>query len=323
MVLFRIRKLTRDTDGALTVFGLFMLMTCIVVGGLGLDVANAYLARTQLQATTDAAAHAALYSRDTQSESAAITAALDVVEQMMPAAKYGNVITSTDIQFGTWDTAGATFTPVSGSKDAVFVDASRTLARNNPVGTYFLRMMGFDKWDVRRGAVYETFRSQCHREGFVAREPVDIQSNNTFRNGFCIHSNTHVEVNNNGFYEAGVIVSMPDRQDLVLPSSGFGSNPGLQEALRDGSYQFRILNQLPAIMAGLENLDPSWLPSYITATAVTTLSRSSPAGVIRHSLGPGCLAVTTTSSIGRSLADTVDAAPYPAKPTQIVSVLIT
>ena len=51
----------RDSeDGAMTALGLFLLMACFVVGGLALDVANAYMARTQMQATADAVAHTAL-----------------------------------------------------------------------------------------------------------------------------------------------------------------------------------------------------------------------------------------------------------------------
>ena len=270
MTMFRIKKAIDDTEGAMTVFGLFMLMTCIVIGGLGLDVANAYLARTQLQATTDAAAHAALYTRDSDTEANAIVAALDVVENMMPVAKYGQVIQATDIQFGTWDTSTGAFTPVSGSKTAVFVDSSRTTARSNPVGTYFLRIMGFNNWDVRRGAVYETYRPGCLREGFVARDIVDMQSNNEYSNGFCIHSNTHVEMNNANDYELGTVVSMPDKLDVVVPNDDLTSNPGLAQALRDASYQFRIINQLPSIIADLSTGGAVYGPSYITNSTVLT-----------------------------------------------------
>ncbi len=277
-------RFTHDQEGALTSFGLFMLMASLVIGGLALDVANAYMARTQLQATADAVAHAALYTRDvTQDEAVATSAGLDLAEKMMPAAKFGNTINASDIKFGTWDSATRTFSASPGADDAVFVDMSRAADRANPVATYFLSFAGMGQWDVRRGSVYETYRPTCFREGFVANDVVDIQSNNSFHNGFCIHSNQHVEVNNNGYWETGTIVSMPDKRDIVLPNSGYSSSPGLKAALRDGAYRMRILNELQDIIEGIRDLDQAilakYVPSYIT-------NRS------------------TTISLGRSLADT-------------------
>ena len=130
--------------------------------------------------------------------------------------------------------------------------------------------MGFNNWDVRRGAVYETYRPGCLREGFVARDIVDMQSNNEYSNGFCIHSNTHVEMNNANDYELGTIVSMPDKLDVVVPNDDLTSNPGLAQALRDASYQFRIINQLPSIIADLSTGGAVYGPSYITNSTVLT-----------------------------------------------------
>ena len=73
-------KFAEKQDGAMTALGLFLLMGSVVVGGLALDVASAYMARTQMQATADMVAHAALYSRDSNDEFTAITNALTVAE---------------------------------------------------------------------------------------------------------------------------------------------------------------------------------------------------------------------------------------------------
>ena len=257
----------------MTAFGLFMLVTAMIIGGLALDVANAYMARTQLQAASDAAAHSAIYQREiTKSESSAKSSALYVVEQMMPSAAYGNVITADDIQFGTWDSARREFTIDPGSDDAVMVDMSRSQARSNAVSTYFLSFTGMMGWDVRRGSVYETYRPTCFREGMVADGVVDIQSNNEFVQGFCIHSNTHVSVNINNTFETGVIVSMPDIRDLDMPSSGFANNLGLQSSLRDGAYQLRILNQLQTIIDDLKAGGAIWGPDYISSSIVNNVA---------------------------------------------------
>lgn len=264
MLINRLSHIRQSEEGALTAFGLFMLMGSIVVGGLALDVANAYLVRTQLQATADAAAHAAIYVRDSNDEATAINAALNVAETMMPASKYGTTLTAADIRFGTWDDGTQIFTVDPGNDDAVFVDIERSAANANPVATYFLRFAGIDKWDVRTGSVFETYVPSCFREGFVAQDPVDMQSNNTYENGFCIHSNDHVELNGGNEFGDTTVVSMPDMRDLIEPSSS--GNPGLEDALRDSSYIIRILNRLPTIINGLATGDDAYLPDYITSS---------------------------------------------------------
>ncbi len=84
----------------------------------------------------------------------------------------------------------------------------------------------------------------CLREGFVAEEMVDIQSNNSYFDGFCIHSNDVVSINSNNYFEEGTVVSMPDASRLDMPASGATSNEGLTEALRYGAMQIRLINAL-------------------------------------------------------------------------------
>ena len=78
----------------------------------------------------------------------------------------------------------------------------------------------------------------------LAEDVVEIQSNNSYFNGFCIHSNSWVEVNNNNFFEPGTIVSMPDMDDLVVPNDGLDEekNEGLVDALREGKYRICLVN---------------------------------------------------------------------------------
>ena len=166
----------------------------------------------------------------------------------MPNSKYGPTIQASDIQFGDWDSVAQVFTADSNSDNAVMIDMARIAARNNSVGTYFLKFAGFGSWDVRRAAVFETYIPTCFREGFVADDDVDMQSNNVFTNGFCIHANDHVEMNIDNSFASNTVVSMPNRSEVVTPSGDYSDNPGLGDALRDGSYQIRILNRLPDII---------------------------------------------------------------------------
>ena len=267
-----IRKFVKQQDGALTAFGLFFGLSSIVIGGLAIDVASAMMARTQLQAAADAAAHAALYIREWEDSATAKTAALAIAETNMPAARFGSLLTADDIQFGYWDRDAQAFQIDPDSKDAVFVDISRLAAKGNSVGTYFLRFAGFNSWDVRRGAVFETYIPKCFREGFVADGIIDIQTDNIYRSGFCLHSNTHMEMNSNNTFEDGTIVSMPDKRNVVLSSSGMETNDGLAAALRDNSYRMRLLDRIDDIIAGVLDSNSKYYQSYITSSTPIALN---------------------------------------------------
>ena len=120
-----------------------------------------------------------------------------------------------------------------------------------------LGLVGINAWDVVSTSVFETYMSDCEDEGIVSRLRLEMQSNGWFTNGICLHSQDYVKVSSNNIYDPGVIVSMPDKRRLELPSSGFDSNVGLKEALRDSSYQLRILNRIDTIIKSVnEPNDP-------------------------------------------------------------------
>lgn len=245
-------KFTADETGGMTGGGLIFITMFLAIGGLAVDVSNAISQRTQLQMSADSTAHAALYTRNyslTATASQARTEALAIGDVNMPESFFGEVLTAQDIQFGIWDAATRTFRPEETSRSAVRVLTHRDAAGENPVGTFLLKFAGFDSFDVRRSSVFETYVPDCLREGFVAENLVDIQSNNTYRNGFCIHSNDVVSMNNNNYFEQGTVVSMPDSSRLDMPPSGNTSNEGLSQALRYGAMQIRLINALSQVQA--------------------------------------------------------------------------
>ena len=241
--------LKRD-EGALTAFGILLTIAMICVGGLAIDVANAIMTRTHLQVAADSAAHAAIVAREHRSEADAKTTAIAIAEAAMPPARFGDTIRAEDIQFGRWDEANDTFIVIPGSDEAVMVSTQRLLDRDNALTTYFLRFAGVWSLDVVTNAVFETYYPTCYREGLVSEDRLDIQSGNTYREGYCLHSNSHIEMNSNNTFENNVIVSMPDQADIVVPASGWTSNPGLADAVRSGSYQPRILQRIGNIISG-------------------------------------------------------------------------
>lgn len=241
------RSFVTSEDGGMTGGGLIFMIVFLAVGGLAVDVSNAISQRTHLQLTADATAHSALYLRNNTLNATpedAKTAALALAQTNMPPGVFGEVITTQDIEFGVWNRATRTFTPDETSRTAVRVWTQREAARENEVTTYLLKFAGFDAFDVRTASVFETFVPDCLREGFVAEEMVDLQSNNSYFDGFCIHSNDIVSINSNNYFEEGTVVSMPDSTRLDMPASGAATNEGLTEALRYGAMQIRLINAL-------------------------------------------------------------------------------
>ncbi|MCA0272350.1 MAG: pilus assembly protein TadG-related protein [Proteobacteria bacterium] len=252
----RIRQFTRDTEGAMGVWGLILFMTICVVIGLSMDVSNAFKVRSEMQVAADAAAHAALVSRVKYGKEKAIENAVAVANNNLSTSPGStNAINASDIVFGYWDAEKRVFTPDANSISAVMVKARRNNSRANGVDTFLLSSVGLTSWDVSTNSVMETYRPGCLREGFVAESMVDIQSNNGFEKGFCIHSNAGISINQNNTFEAGTIVSMPDLDDLQIASSGFVKNNGLVEALRESFYKIRVIKRIDDIITALQTGD--------------------------------------------------------------------
>ncbi|MBF9030474.1 hypothetical protein HKCCE3408_08710 [Rhodobacterales bacterium HKCCE3408] len=271
-----IRRLIDRQDGTMTVFGLFMFMVCCGIGGIALDLGNAIRLRTHLQIAADSAAHAALVARvtDNATEAEAILEGIAVAARTLPGTTVTDIIRPEDFQFGIWDEATRTFTPVDGEDDAVLVDANRIAARGNAIRTYLLRFLGPNDLDLRRVSVVATFIPTCFREGFVAESYVDMTSNSFYERGFCVHSNGHVAFNNNSVFQDGAIVSMPDRRDVVLPSAGMTSNEGLADALRDGYYTIDVEARINNMVAALADPTSELYPSFLTSNIPVTVSHN-------------------------------------------------
>lgn len=267
-----LRRCLRREDGSMTILSLYMLGGILAVSALAIDFAYLLAARNQLQVMADATAHAALYYREHHSAEAAKARAVELAQHSMPDAAYGPVLRAEDIEFGSWDYGTKTFTVNQYSREAVRVRPGRTEARGNKVTAHLFRIVDKPFWDVAAQAVFVVFDPHCFREGFVGEDVVNIQSNNGFEEGFCVHSNRYVSVNSNNTWEPGTVVSMPDSTEIDLPRSGFVSNEGLQAALRNGYYRMRILNQLDTIYDNFYFAWGDFLPSYISGTAPIVIS---------------------------------------------------
>ena len=259
-------------SGSMTVFGLFIFTTGLLLTGFAIDYGNLVSSRTVQQVDVDSVAHTALVKRELNAPAIAIQDALEVAAVNMPSNKYGTTIKSSDIVFGTWNSSSRTFTADPNSRQAVRVTAQQTKSRSNPVPTFLLKLVGRTSWDLTTKAVYSTYFPACLTEGFVAQGIVNISSNDSYFRHFCIHSQTYVSMSSNNYFEAGTSVSMPDLTKLVLPASGYTTNVGLQAALQQTSYFIRILPMLPKIIDELAAGNSDYLPAYVTSTTPIALS---------------------------------------------------
>ena len=259
-----LRRFAQVEAGATTPFAMLMLTIFLMFSGFAVDMSHHVKARTQLQIAADTVAHAALVARRREDADTAREVALELLQGNMPARRYGMVIDAEDIEFGNW--VQGRFEPDPDARGAVRVLGRRDVARENALRTFLLRIVGVPTLDVGALAVFATYQPMCIEEGFVAEGKVDVQSNNNYLRGFCIHSNDHVRINQNNYFEEGTVVSMPDLDLLDIPNSGFERNEGLEMALREGWMDIRILRELDDVIHGIRTAADEYRRDYVTDT---------------------------------------------------------
>ena len=313
----RLAGFWKGDDGSLTMYGLYTFLGSMMIGGLALDYSHLQATRTQLQVAADQAAHAALYNRRTMSASDAKATAIALIQPLLPQGDYGNILTTDSIVFGKFDRGSGEFTIAENDKSAVQVVASMRDAKGNAAPSYLLQLLGFDTFDVAAESIFMTYRPGCLKVGLMADGIVDLQSNNSFSNGFCVHSNSHVSINQNNYFEPGTVVSMPNIEELDMPRSGFERNEGLQEALRDQRMNLNILNRLGTIRDELTAARGDYVPDYITSATPVSLREKE---VTMAMLTPGrvhridCTGSTLTiDGASAPLSNVVIVTPCPVK----------
>lgn len=268
-----------DEEGSMTILGLFFFICMAIIGSFALDVMSIYSARTHLQTAADQAAHAALYNRNLMDEDSAKAEALIIANATLPSWRYGFSLLASDIQFGQFDAETRAFTAENGAIGAVRVRTGFREGRGNALKSFLMKLVGMDQFSIVTESIYTAYLPGCMTEGFVAEGVVDIQSNNVFSGGFCIHSNDYVSLNSNNTFEAGTVVSMPSIDDLDLPRSGFETNEGLSAALRSATMNIRVLARVENMVYKYENPTATYasypipsiapdtpdLPDYITS----------------------------------------------------------
>ncbi len=273
------RNFLGDESGGYTIWSLLWFSLYVAMGGLAVDMTDAYRNQTLLQSTADASALAAVMSLPDQTD--AVAQAVSYSTDNMTPAINGTVLRGSEVFFGNWDFDTRTFTPGTTSPDAVWVITRRSDANENPVATNFLRILGLwglpvDRWNISVQAIAVGYVSKCRRGGFVAANKVDVTSGNIFYNDICIHGQNMyedpgkdwaVDMNNSNVYESGVEVSAPNYDYL----NNTHNNYGLDAAMNEGdSYPVDALyGGVQKFINGMTDLSSGYTPNYINAEVGT------------------------------------------------------
>lgn len=274
-----------DERGVGSTFAIFMAIICIGVGGLAVDVSNAWQMRQHLQTTADVAAHAAALKVAYPDESGVhtpVSEALAVAESNMPNARFGTVLRTEDIVVGRWNAneqrmyIGAGVIP-----NAVQVTTRLDDTNGNPAGTFLIKLMGFTHWQISTVSVALVELADCHKDGLIAGGIVDLTSNNSFYNGMCVHGQQGIQMNSNNFfdYADGVRISMPDPRPTdeggMYDELG-NDNEGALESLHEANINPLLATQaaITALIADLSNPNYAGRPTYITRSTVNRVTLS-------------------------------------------------
>jgi hypothetical protein len=226
---------TRE-DGGITVFGIIVIGLMLLIMGVGIDVANAYRHRAQLQIAADAATRSGLISLARgEDANAARRAALAMIERNLPEVRYGQLVTdpATELQVLHYDATTGTLGEVAESRpaNAVILRLQRSEAKGNPLPTLLMGMVGHDAWSlaVTSVATLVPTRRCGNAEGIVARGRLDLGSGADgaaeFAEGFCLHSQTALALPGNTRSAGPLRISLPDPagcEGACAPGTGKG-----------------------------------------------------------------------------------------------------
>lgn len=260
VLISNIRNFIDDESGAYTVWSLIWFSLYLAIGGLAVDMTDAYRIKSQLQATADASALAAVISLPDQSD--ARSKAVNYSRDNMLQNIHGTTVRSSEVVFGTWNIATRTFTLGASNSgdllipDAVMVTARRASNNENPLATNFLRIIGLMDWDINATAIAIKYLPLCANDGFIAHNRVFYRANNEFYNNICIHGQYGgVALRGpNNYHEPGVRVSMSDLDLLDAPGPAYNT---VADALAEGDAFPYDSYKVNSIIDGLTDIGPN------------------------------------------------------------------
>jgi hypothetical protein len=220
-----LRGAVASRSGSASVWAIFWTIGFLMIGGVSVDVTNAFAYKSRMQSVADAAALAAALNID--DVDAARAAAADIVERNMPPARHGAVMTASDVEFGVFDPDTRTFTETADAPDSVQVAIGRTLSRGNAVPTWLLRLAGKDEWEVGAQSVSTVRRGgggggggggtpDCTGVTIVSTGFVHTGGGNFYGSGICIHGDEGIATGGGDCHEIGSHLSAPPGATVTI-----------------------------------------------------------------------------------------------------------
>jgi len=281
----------RDESGGYTIWSLIWFSLYVAMGGLAVDVTDAYRNQTLLQSTADAAALAGVMSLPDQDDVKA--QALFYASDNMTPSVNGFVLKESDVIIGNWSFDTRTFTPGTTAPDAVRVITRRADVNSNPLATNFLRILGlwglpFDRWNISVQAIATKYVPECAKSpnSLIAGNRIDITSNNGFTET-CMHAQNidvdpgpdyAVDLGNNNTFGDDVEVSMSDLDDLNGRPNVCINNSGLCDpgTLVEGDMWPATVKLIDGIITGLNSANPEYVMGALYQTDADTLQIINP-----------------------------------------------
>jgi hypothetical protein len=160
----RARKGYRRPCGAVIVLIAIFLIPFLAFVAFVVDIGYIAVVRGQLQNAADAAALAA--ARVLPDEKSGAQAAKSAAALHLAGGRTVKIDAKTEMEFGQWDDASATFSPntkMNRAYSAVRCTCQQTDAKGNALPLFFSRVLGTDVADVRVTAVAKREGSPCGR----------------------------------------------------------------------------------------------------------------------------------------------------------------
>lgn len=255
--------------GSIIVLSAFLMIVFMAVMAFAVDLGYLRVVQAELQNAADGAAMGAVRVLPADSTGAALVAARNMAG--LNHAQGGDsalLVSSADIEPGTWNSSTFVFTPSGDSRlgDTVRVTVHRSESGGNPVGLFFAKVLGRTTADVQAVAI----ATRKAKWNIIAANKLQIGDGSTI-SGVSAYGRQRVEL--------GGGVSVVDGARIgSLPGSvvQYSSAVGLPENLVRDDVQPELANRVSSLISDIENsID---LPSQITR--VETLS-SWPPSVVR------------------------------------------
>jgi hypothetical protein len=151
------------------VFAALTLVGLLGVASLAIDIGHLLYVRTRLQATADAAALAAAQEIPDEPNARSVAQHYAGLNESGDAS----VLADDDVELGRWEIGTGLFTPDEEPPNAVHVVVRRSAVNDNPVGTWFARVIGIDEADVEAEAVAARSASDGGSRFMIDQEMID------------------------------------------------------------------------------------------------------------------------------------------------------